>query len=156
MKNTTLIIFLLLITVPSLLFSQSRRGEKCDGDRQKIKSEKIAYLTDKLNLSVSEAQSFWPVYNEFSNKMDDLFDEERKLKKSFRNSRNSISDTELSRMMDRIIEIKMERASLEKSYHEQYKKILHADKIILLYDAEFGFRRHLLQKYKDRPCHLEE
>ena len=46
--------------------------------KEKIKAEKVAYLTDYMDLTSAEAQKFWPVYNQaesekmegFKNTMD--------------------------------------------------------------------------------------
>ena len=46
--------------------------------QEKMKAEKVAYLTDYMNLTSAEAQKFWPVYNQaesekmegFKNTMD--------------------------------------------------------------------------------------
>ena len=32
-------------------------------DREKIKTLKVAFITDELDLSSSEAEKFWPIYN---------------------------------------------------------------------------------------------
>ena len=39
----------------------------------RIKSHKIAYLTEQLSLSPEEAQQFWPVYNAYANEEIYLF-----------------------------------------------------------------------------------
>ena len=39
---------------------------------------KIAFITEKLSLTTKEAQSFWPIYNEYSQKIEKL----RKTKRS--------------------------------------------------------------------------
>jgi hypothetical protein len=62
MKN-----FFLFLSV-LVLFSNNMLAQK-DGDpvdrKAEIEKIKIAYITKKLNLSVEEAQQFWPVYNNY-------------------------------------------------------------------------------------------
>ena len=55
MKTITSIVF--IISFSLLSFSQH--------NRDKIKTLKIAYITEKLDLSKKEAQQFWPIYNAF-------------------------------------------------------------------------------------------
>lgn len=38
-------------------------------DKGKLEAYKIAYLTNKLNLSPAEAQKFWPVYNKYTSEI---------------------------------------------------------------------------------------
>ena len=41
--------------------------EKRDRD-ERIESMRIAYITDRLDLSPTESQQFWPLYNELQDK----------------------------------------------------------------------------------------
>ena len=40
--------------------------------RAKIEMFKVQFITEKLNLTKSEAEVFWPVYNEAKNNIDEL------------------------------------------------------------------------------------
>jgi hypothetical protein len=55
MKRFLLFAFLLMIGI-------NMRAQ--NGNR--LEALKIAYLTNKLNLSPEEAQKFWPIYNQYS------------------------------------------------------------------------------------------
>ena len=55
MKTITCIVFIISFSIFS--FAQP--------NRDKIKTLKIAFITEKLDLSEKEAQQFWPVYNAF-------------------------------------------------------------------------------------------
>ena len=46
-----------------------------DGDKtraEKIEALKIAFITQKLQLTTDEAQKFWPVYNQYENEIRSL------------------------------------------------------------------------------------
>lgn len=60
MKRIVIIIGLFYYSVTSGL---SQNGNQKDGGR--LEAYKIAYLTRKLNLSIEEAQKFWPIYNKY-------------------------------------------------------------------------------------------
>ena len=66
----------LIKIVTSLLlfisFNFYAQGEKMKEKREQIKTMKIAFLTSELDLSVSEAEKFWPVYNAFEEKEFEL------------------------------------------------------------------------------------
>ena len=64
----TLVIIALIFSVT--LFAQ-RPG------KEKIKAFKTAFITEKLDLSQTEAQKFWPIYNEFEKKLENLRQRER-------------------------------------------------------------------------------
>ena len=68
-KNILIVLFLLFST--TLMFGQRRP------DKEKIKSLKIAYITERLNLKSSEAQAFWPIYNAHEELMESFRNQER-------------------------------------------------------------------------------
>ena len=39
---------------------------------EKIQSLKIAFITQKLQLTTDEAEKFWPVYNQYDNEIRSL------------------------------------------------------------------------------------
>ena len=61
-----------LIIVIGFLSSFSSEAQLKKGGVEKIRSYKIAYLTEKLNLTENEAQKFWPIYNKYDKKMMQL------------------------------------------------------------------------------------
>ena len=59
MKRILLILTVLISALPGL-GAQDKGKKDC---HDKWKAEKIAYLTDALDLTSAEAEKFWPVYN---------------------------------------------------------------------------------------------
>ena len=47
--------------------------------KEKLETLRIAFFSERLNLSPEEAQSFWPVYNAFSEEMGKVHEERRAL-----------------------------------------------------------------------------
>ena len=46
---------------------QGPQGPRRGGDngwRERVRAEKVAFLTEEIDLTESEAQVFWPIYNE--------------------------------------------------------------------------------------------
>ena len=74
------IVFILLsICISMSSFSQHRQlGRPRDtppideARRAKIELFKVQFITEKLNLTKSEAEAFWPIYNEAKTKIDEL------------------------------------------------------------------------------------
>ena len=66
--------FLGLIVMLTLnLISQEERHERPMGEnKEKLKAHKIAFITDRLQLTPAEAEKFWPVYNEHEAAMETM------------------------------------------------------------------------------------
>ena len=67
-------VLLTLTLLGSLAFAQGRQNKKDGNDwREKMRAEQVAFITSELDLTESEAQAFWPVYNEVQKQRRDAF-----------------------------------------------------------------------------------
>lgn len=141
MKNLIILLF-----VFSTSFSFSQTETKND----KVETMKIAFLTNKLNLTAKEAQLFWPLYNEYSQKMDVL----RRAKKSeydeIKSKNSTPTDKEIESYMEEVFLTKQKELDLQKEYYNKYTKILSMKKVAQLYQAENQFKKELLRIIKDK------
>lgn len=94
-----------------------------------IQQAKIAFFTEKLELSTAEAEKFWPVYNEY-----------QAAKKTIK---EKYQDNPGPEKME-------EESTLLKKYNAKYKEILPATKVAKLYKAEEEFKKILLDILKGR------
>ncbi|WP_340696598.1 sensor of ECF-type sigma factor [Flavobacterium ginsengisoli] len=62
--------------LPLLLFLTSisffAQNGKIDEKREKIKAFKVSFLTTELELTSTEAEKFWPIYNAYDDKQYEL------------------------------------------------------------------------------------
>lgn len=147
MKSKSLIITL-LIALPLFSIAQQRHGENCH--HEEIMVEKVSFLTTNLELTVNEAQNFWPVYNEFQNKLKENSEEVFMIRKDLKANIDNLSQEKIGEKIDRMIELESEKADITSNYHEKFKKVLPIKKVALLYNSERDFRRHLLEKYRSK------
>lgn len=147
MKIRNFILIIVLLFVSNAGFSQDCPRYK--ENREKIESEKVAFITNKLDLSVKEAQNFWPVYNEFQKKREELFIEKRKIHKNLTKNVETLSDEEIIEVLNKIGELKMKEVKLEKEYTDKFLKILPPKKVVMLHKTEMEFKRTLLKKLKE-------
>jgi len=117
--------------------------------REQLESQKVAFFTQQLNLTVEEAQVFWPLYNEYQQKEDELNKSRRAIIKKLETEPN-LDEKELTELSDKYIAIQVEEAKLASTYHEKFKKILPIKKLIAYYEAERKYKRFLLQQLQKR------
>ncbi len=125
-----------------------------DNDHQerweKIRSEKVAFLTDKLKLTPTEAQKFWPVYNELENKRWEAQKCRRDLEVKVKEAEESLSDKEVIELTRDYAGNMQKEGALMVKYNDEFLKILPPQKVLILYKAENEFRMYMIQKYRDR------
>ena len=146
MKKIFLIIILAVFSL-TYLFAQGRR-EMNPEMFEKIKAEKISFFTEKLNLTSSEAQAFWPIYNEFEKKRFDLQRDIHDFERIPDDKFASLTDAEIEKMMNNYINSFEQEALLLKDYNKRFLKILPKAKVLKMYRTENQFRGHLLRVYK--------
>ena len=141
-RKIKILVPLLLIFATLSLSAQEKQ------DWEKIKSLKVAFITEKLNLTPKEAQSFWPIYNEHQAVKEGFYREDRFELGSEIKKLDALSDTEAEELLVRMQRLEGEKYKAEKSYIEKVSKTISAKKTILLMRSEEDFKRQLLKQYK--------
>lgn len=129
----------------SCLQAQTKKEDKLEN----VRSQKIAFLTQKMNLSPNEAQVFWPVYNEFTTQKEALNKKKRDVMAELRQKWENATDSQKEAVADQLIAFRMEEARLDETYHAQFKKVLPIDKVLKLYQAELQFKNHLMKQIRN-------
>jgi hypothetical protein len=109
--------------------------------REKIRAAHAAYITERLQLTASEAEKFWPVYREYGQKRRDL-------RNPFRDARKAGADEKT--LLDLDLKIKQQELDLEKEYSQRFEKIISPEKVVKLQQAEADFRKLLLRQIQQR------
>lgn len=143
MKKTVIGIIAIVFAFAAPVSGQNQGGER-------IRTEKIAFFTRRLNLTSEEAERFWPVYNDFSNRRMKMNQERNALVKYASQNYSNLSAAELEEAGDKLIEFQLNEADLAREYHEKFKKVLPPEKVIKLYAAEVQFNTFLLNQLQDR------
>ena len=148
-------IAILVLLISTGLFAQRPNGQK--PNHEKIKALKTAHITEQLGLTSSEAEKFWPVYNEFDKKLMALRQKDGiNFKGKLRNNGiDELTDEEANILIDKILVIKTSELEYRKELVVNLKEVLPPKKIIKLYQAEESFKRMLLDRLKERRSKKE-
>ena len=121
--------YLLLLLMFSGTFSLANAQGNRGGRSEKVDALKIAFLTQKLQLTSAEAEKFWPVYNKYE-------DEIQSVRKD-----NKTGD---------MLEGEQKLLDIRKKYNGSFEKILGPQKVSTLYKSEKEFRTILIKRLKER------
>ena len=121
MKNR--ILTLLMLTSMLAVAQPTGRPGDFEEKREKIEAIKVAFITEQIDLSVEESQSFWPVYNEMSNKEHALRKAQRDAFGGLKDFENA-SDKEVEKAIMELADLSVEIEELRKSY---LPKFVHVD-----------------------------
>ncbi|MCW5914804.1 MAG: hypothetical protein KIT66_09375 [Chitinophagaceae bacterium] len=116
--------FVILFTLSFAYSAQAQRSQM-----EKIEALKIAFLTERLQLTSSEAQQFWPVYQSYQNEVKGL---------------------RVDRKDGDILENEEKLLAIKKKYRPSFEKVIGADKTSRLYQAEKDFRTVLIKRLRNQ------
>jgi hypothetical protein len=140
-----LLAFCIFIIPPKLAFCQGPgQEEKSD----KITAAKVAYITSKLNLSTTQAQQFWSVFNEYEAARKKIRKQIRLLKVEAKLLNQS--EEELKADLKKLFALRQEELDLEKLYSEKFLKVITVKQLVEYYQSEKEFTKLLLTKIKER------
>ncbi|QDA61501.1 hypothetical protein [Hymenobacter jejuensis] len=134
---------LLGLALTGQVYAQQSRQERLN----QLENAKIAYLTDKLSLSQEQAQRFWPVYNEFTDKRRDLNRRMRQLRST---PTDGLSDKQIRDNLTQGLALRQNEVDLEKDYFNKVQKVLSMQQVGKLYAAEREFTKVLLRRLDGR------
>jgi hypothetical protein len=145
MKQLT-IIFLLFFSITALAQPDHKMKER-------IKAQKIAFITEQLDLTPEEAQKFWPIYNAHDTEIEMLRINGREKRRNL--NLETISDLEAKKALSDLLAFEEEQQKLKKDLVESLLNVIPAKKIIELMRVEREFDRKLLERIrefrKDKP-----
>jgi len=146
-KSVTLIIlFLLTVFVFDLQAQDKGQQRNMEQNKERIETQKVAFITDRLDLSVEEAEKFWPVYNNYKGS-------QKTKQKAWRDEHDFTSD-EITNMTDNEADEfakaqmghEQEMLDLRKGLITNMKGVISPQKILMLLEAEKDFRVELMRK----------
>ena len=119
-------------------------------DKEKIKSLKVAFFTEKLDLKSKEAQLFWPLYNEYTENREELRKKEHEQVYSKLKESENLSEKEAAEILKQYLTLEGEEEELDKRFIEKVSKVISAKKTLLLLRSEEEFKRQLIKQYRKK------
>ena len=107
-----------LVILTSGAYAQNpgpRRGGD-NGWRERVRSEKVAFLTEEIDLTESEAQVFWPIYNQIQKEQRDNFEAVRKAYEAMaKGVQDGKSEKEMEKLVKAYIDAQEQGRGFEKN-----------------------------------------
>jgi hypothetical protein len=144
MKNLIFTLLLAGISLIALAQHPPHRHKPSPEQFEKMKAHKVAFITNELNLTSKEAQTFWPIYNEFEDSLHKLREENRKGRD--KGKIDEMSDTEIEKTIDNHFSFRQQELDLEKEYSVKFKAVLPIKKVAKLHRVEQKFHKELILK----------
>jgi hypothetical protein len=148
MKNNLIIVLSGLLVMLNVVVNAQDKDSH-EERMEKYRAEKVSFLTTRLDLTPSEAEKFWPVYNQMDKERWDAQKMRRNLENKVSEAEESLSDNEIIKLTREYAGSLQQEGTLMTNYNEKLLKVLPPKKVLKLYKAENEFRMNMIRKYRD-------
>jgi hypothetical protein len=146
LKGASGILVVILAMMPLGVTSRSAAQDKPADNmqilRDKIRADKKLVVAANMQLTESEAKSFWPIYDEYQKDLQKLNQRLANLLGSYADDyRNkSLTDEKAKRLIDDAVAIDQAEANLKRSYAPKLNKVLPMIKVVRYLQIENKIR----------------
>ncbi len=132
---------------------------------ERVHAAKVAYITDRIQLTRNQSEHFWPVYNDFESDRMTLRKKYFNLDKganadkgNWKNNNDEHhfqdrNDNDTRQSIEDNLDYQQEELDLKRKYSNEFLKIISAQQLALLYKSEREFRQLLMQRLKEHRGH---
>ncbi len=124
MYVVTVLVFAIAIALPCM--AQEPAGNAVDPSiealRADARADKVAIVTEAMQLSAKESEAFWPVYRKYDQEMIALNDELIKIVKSYADKFGTISDADAATLTAKTLDLQERRIAIKKKYVPMFAK----------------------------------
>lgn len=149
MTKRTAAAFLFILTA-FIFFAANAQSSVSPDDRQRwiseIRTYKHEFLAKELDLTRDQQNSFFPLYDEMEDRIEDLNAETRELETRVTENADA-GDIEVLGASRAVFELKKNEGEIELSYYDKFKDILSPRQLLQLKSAERQFTRQLLDSH---------
>ncbi|MFN8436045.1 MAG: hypothetical protein U0V72_00285 [Cytophagales bacterium] len=110
-----------------------------------VESARVAFISQKINLTSVQAEKFWPLFNDLANKKNEI---RKSIKKTYElmnvSSEQTVENTKKN--IENIQNLKSKEIQLEREYFLKYLQIITPKQFTDLLIAEKEFQKILIKK----------
>ncbi|MGB5749195.1 MAG: hypothetical protein WBM69_19595 [Desulfobacterales bacterium] len=116
--------------------AQNKPADNMEIVKEKIRTDKKLLVATNMQLTESEANAFWPVYEAYQVELAKLRDREIKLIDNFAGSYETMSDDVAKKLLDDSLSIDLDHQKLRQSYLAKFRGVLSDTKVARYYQLE--------------------
>lgn len=141
-----MLLIMISVFVGLSLQAQNNKELRREKFKMKMYERKLDFIKEQVSFTAEEEKAFFPVYNEYSLKKHEI---RKKLREARREmNKSGVMNYEL--INDLEVETEQEDANLQAVYYQKFKKIISAQKIYEVKQAERNFKKKLVDKVANK------
>lgn len=150
-SHIAILVFLLcnVLAVAQPSGGQRQARQSRDERKEAIELRRISYITNHLSLSPAEAREFWPIYNSYMEKVNNISGRFR-AHSTESPAVEEMSEEEAAAFVEAELRRFEDSAALRREYSQKLAEVISMKQIALLFEAERDFNRMLFREAQRR------
>jgi len=126
----------LIVLAPSLSFAQEPPADNMKILLEKLRADKKLIVAQTMDLTQSEAKTFWPVYKRYQKDLIKQMTRLRGLIKKYAEIHKTMTNKLAKELMDEWISIQADKLKLQRVYLPEFRKSIPHVKVMRYYQLE--------------------
>jgi hypothetical protein len=135
-KHICIVLAVMMIGLAGSAAAQNTPADNMDIVRDKVRTDKKLVIATNMELTKSEAKTFWPVYGDYQAKLEKLVDRKGKLIGKFAANYETLSDDMAKSLLDNDLAIDSDYQKLRQSFLPKFRGALSDKKVARFYQLE--------------------
>jgi uncharacterized membrane-anchored protein YhcB (DUF1043 family) len=135
-KNICMVLAVMMIGFVGSAAAQNTPADNMDIVKEKIRTDKKLFIATNMQLTESEAKTFWPIYDAYQSELETLINRKGKLIEKFAANYETLSDDTAKSLLDQNLSIDSDYQKLRQSYLSKIRGVLQDKKVARFYQLE--------------------
>lgn len=121
---------------PRPMATQEKPADDMELIREKMRADKKLLVSTNMELTESEAQKFWPVYDRYQMGLGRLVDRQLEIIETFARNYESMSEPIARQLLDDYLTLEDDLLALRQAYLPKFREVLPERKVARYYQIE--------------------
>jgi hypothetical protein len=139
MKRLIAILMFFLLQAPFPV--QSQPG------RDKVEALRVSFISRRLELSVSESEKFWPLYNAYNDRLKAI---RRNLRQSYDEKGSRLTEQDAAELHAMELRSRQAEVDLYRDYSEKFRAVIGLQRLAKLHMAEEDFKQEMINTIRGK------
>ena len=126
-------IILVLMLLPAIVIAQDKYIELL---RANLKTERVAIITEAMELTAKESEVFWPVYRDYDHERTKLADTRIAILRDYASNYGNLTDEKAQDIVYRIFDLERDLLDLEEKYFVRMRREMSATTAARFFQVE--------------------
>ena len=128
MRKYLLLVTCLLVLIAPALYAEE--ASEMDRLLSMLRTQKKEVIEKNLDLTEKEKKEFWPLYEEYNNKIGAIDERNVKLVAKYVAAFESMSEKQANALLEDLLDSEKENTKLKRSYVRKFRKVLPPKKVV--------------------------